>query len=80
MTIADLRKYRGVPAKRGMRVILDGRPGVITGNMGDGLRIRFDGERRGRGKHHPWWEVAYLNPDGTVLKDYREASRPKEEP
>ncbi len=51
------RKY-GVPAKRGMRVTADGKPGVITCGDGQYLRIRLDGEKRS-GRWHPTWRIDY---------------------
>lgn len=72
MTMAELRAYRNVPARRGMRVICDGKPGVITGNYGDAIRVRLDGEKRS-GLWHPWWRITYILPDGTT-----KGSPPKE--
>lgn len=45
-----VRAYYGVPAKRGARVIADGKPGVITKGDGAHIRIRLDGEKHAR----PW--------------------------
>ncbi len=55
-----VRRYYGVPAKRGMRVIADGRPGVITSSAGNYIRVRLDGERRS-GYWHPTWNMEYLD-------------------
>ncbi len=54
-----IRKAYGVLARRGLRVIAIGKPGVITGSRGAYLRIKLDGERRSR-KYHPIWEIDYL--------------------
>ena len=51
------RKYR-VPARRGMRVTVDGKSGVITCGDGQYLRVRLDGEKRS-GRWHPTWRVVY---------------------
>jgi hypothetical protein len=65
MTMAELRKYRAVPAKRGMRVKVDGKMGRITGNYGDSIRVRFD-ESNWIQQCHPWWRVVYYGPDGVT--------------
>ena len=57
MSMQWVRDYYGVPARRGMRVRVDGRPGVITGATHH-LRVRFDGDRRSL-YCHPTWRVEY---------------------
>lgn len=57
--MAWVRQYYGVPAKRGGKVLFEGRPAVITSTRGPHLRIRLDGERRSI-PIHPTWEVVYL--------------------
>jgi hypothetical protein len=51
-----------VPAKRGMRIAIEGKPAKIVGFRGAHLRLRIDGE-----KHivsaHPTLEITY--PEGT---------------
>lgn len=59
MSMQYIRRYYGVPAKRGMRVVAIGKPGVITGSDDARLRIRLDGESRS-GIYHPTWEITYL--------------------
>jgi hypothetical protein len=54
-----IRKYYGVPAKRGMKVIADGDLVEITGAKGAYLRIRLNGEKNSR-TYHPTWEIQYL--------------------
>ena len=51
------RTYR-VPAARGVRVTVDGRPGVITSGKGGYVMVRFDGTRRPL-PCHPTWRVEY---------------------
>jgi hypothetical protein len=51
------RTYR-VPAKRGLRVTVDGKPGVITRGQGHYIRVRFDGMNHAR-PCHPTWRVDY---------------------
>lgn len=63
-----IRDHYQVPAKRGRRVVFDGKPGRITSARGPGayLNVRLDGE-----KHpvpvHPRWRVTYLDADGKTL-------------
>lgn len=55
-----IRSYYGVPAKKGGKVVFDGKPGVITGYRNASLLVRLDGE-----KHsvpvHPTWRMEYLD-------------------
>jgi hypothetical protein len=53
-----VRRVYGVPAKRGMRVIADGKPGTITCGDGHYIRIRLDGEKWS-GRWHPTWRIEY---------------------
>lgn len=66
--LAAIRRYYGVPAKRGGRVRLGpgfvrdgGREGTITGAQRGTMhvRVRLDGERHAR-PYHPTWELDYL--------------------
>jgi hypothetical protein len=63
VSMAWIRQYYGVPAKRGGRILFEGQPGVITSARGAGLRVRMDGEKRSI-PIHPVWEVVYLAKDG----------------
>lgn len=58
-----IRKYYGVPAYRGGRVIYTGgmapRWGTIRGASGGYLSITLDGESK-PGRYHPTWEIKYL--------------------
>lgn len=62
MSAEYVRNYYKVPAKRGMRVVADGKPGKIVGFDGAHLRIRLDGEKH-IGNWHPTWRIEY--PDAT---------------
>lgn len=53
-----VRRYYGVPAKRGMKVAVDGNPGRITGFRDAHLLVRFDGDRH-PSPCHPTWRVDY---------------------
>lgn len=55
-----VRRVYGVPARRGMRVVADGKPGVITSGAGEHIRIRLDGEKHS-GHWHPTWHIDYLD-------------------
>lgn len=59
MSADYVRRYYKVPAKRGMRVEIDGKGGVITGFDGAHLRVRLDGEKHSVNAH-PTWRVTYL--------------------
>lgn len=68
MSIEYVRKSRGVPAKRGMRVFYRhaSRYGTITGTHAGNLLIRLDGDKYA-GNYHPTWELNYLDDDGNVI-------------
>lgn len=67
MTMAELRAYRKIPAKRGMRVTVDGKPGRIVGNgRRDRIVVRFDAWPKLSKSCHPIWEVVYHTEDGDV--------------
>lgn len=53
-----VRRAYGVPAKRGLRVTVDGRGGVITRGNGGYIMVRFDGDTHSRACH-PTWRVDY---------------------
>lgn len=59
-TIEQIRKTRGVPAKRGQRCRVNGKPGVITSaSSGTGyLRVRLDGTKYVI-NCHPTWRFEY---------------------
>lgn len=57
MSAAYVRDFYGVTFKRGDRVTVDGRPGVIVSFPGQYLGVRFDGEKH-TSRAHPSWRVA----------------------
>lgn len=59
MTFRYIRDTYGVPAARGVRVLVNEIPGTITGSSGARIRVKFDSEERAR-LCHPTWEVEYL--------------------
>lgn len=58
MSMEYIRKYYGVPAKRGGRVAAIGKTGTICGTSGPHLRVRLDGETFAR-IFHPTWNMVY---------------------
>ncbi|MFI5614674.1 hypothetical protein [Amycolatopsis sp. NPDC051903] len=60
MSAAYVRRYYGVPARRGARVEFDGRPGVITSCPGAHVRVRLEGETHSA-LAHPTWRMTYLD-------------------
>lgn len=55
-----IRKYYGVDAEIGQRVIVNGRTGIIVGFDGAHLRVLFDGATYAV-ICHPRWRVVYLH-------------------
>lgn len=68
MSIAEIRKCRGVPAKRGMRVYYkhEQRYGTIKSAQQGYLMILLDGDKCPL-TFHPTWELVYLDKDGSEL-------------
>lgn len=67
MSMAWVRKYYRVPAKRGMRVRFTGGKsspelGTITSASNGRLNIRLDGLNHSR-QFHPTWKLEYLTGD-----------------
>ena len=56
MTAAYVRAYYNVDYKRGDRITVDGRPGVIVSFPGQYLGVRLDGEKK-TSRAHPTWRV-----------------------
>jgi len=52
MSLEYIRKYYGVPAKRGAQVRYKGTHGIITGSRGAYIRVRLEGEKRSL-PYHP---------------------------
>ncbi len=67
MSMAYVRDYYGVPAKRGMRVLVYGRKGTIT-RATHHVWVRFDGERRST-PCHPCDGVCYLTGGETTSRN-----------
>ena len=71
MSFEYIRNYYNVHAYKGMRVKVDGDMGVITGADSQYIRIKFDGKKLSE-NCHPTWRVTYYNPNGTVLKKFKD--------
>ena len=73
--LADIRRARNVPAKRGGRVRYhgSGKPqlGTIKSSYSGYLRILIDGETHA-GNFHPTWQLEYLDDKGATILDTRE--------
>ncbi len=66
-------RYRNIPfAYVGMRVEVDGKPGVITGhNSSANLNVLFD---NGQVMNcHPNWMMKYFDKRGHLIKEFKEA-------
>lgn len=74
--MASIRRYYGVPARRGKAVKYKGRPAVITSAIRNTyLRLRFDGKKgTDQYVYHPLFAIDYL--DGI---DYYARYRRREE-
>ena len=57
-SFAYVRQRYGVPAKRGMRVTADGKPGRITSGAGHYIRVLIDGDKHSS-LWHPTWRMVY---------------------
>lgn len=68
MTMEYIRRYYGVPAKRGGRVRFKGRPGRIVSADEQYLNIQFDDRDDVLGPYHPTWEMVYEDSKGSAIK------------
>ena len=60
MSAERIRQQYNVPAKRGMRITVDGIPGVIVGFDRESLRLRVRLQGiKGIQSAHPTWRVEY---------------------
>lgn len=58
-----IRSHYDVPARVGVRIRFQGKPGTIEGAQNSYLRIRLDGERH-TVLCHPTWEMEYAVAEG----------------
>jgi len=67
----DTLSRRGIEfAHLGMRVEVNGKPGVIVGsNRSLNLDVCFDGQHW-KENCHPWWMIKYFDNYGNLVKEY----------
>jgi hypothetical protein len=74
MTCSYVQQHYGVPAEIGRRVLVYGKPGVITEDMGHYIGVNLDEDKPGRVRpYHPTDGVEYLDM-GKVRKGTRSQS------
>lgn len=62
-----IQNQRGMPwVRAGMRIEVDGQPGVIKGGMAGNLAVLFDGEKK-TSNAHPGWKTKYFDHRGNVI-------------
>lgn len=71
MTFEYARSYYGVPAKRGMRISVNGKMGTIKSGRRGYIMALMDGDKFAT-CHHPTWRTTYYDKDGTILKEYKD--------
>ena len=66
-----MKEQRGIPfANLGMKVEVDGKPGVIVGySTGCNLAVCFDGQYWSY-NCHPWYRVKYFDNHGNLIMEY----------
>lgn len=75
MNCEYVREHYGVPALIGMRVIVDGKPGIIAEDRGHYIGVNFDEDKPSRIFNvHPTDKVQY-GEMGTIRKVSRSAAR-----
>ena len=75
MSFEYINKTYKVPACAGRRVVVNGKPGVITKDCGHYLGVNFDKDKPGIvSRCHPTWEVEYLG-IGKIRKPTRSQQR-----
>jgi hypothetical protein len=61
MSCEYVRRYYGMPAKIGRRVVIGGKPGIIAADRGHYIGVNFDSDKPGVIHNaHPTSEVRYL--------------------
>lgn len=61
MNFDYVKTHYGVPAEIGRQVVVNGRCGVITKDLGHHIGVTFDDAKPGSvSPCHPTWEVQYL--------------------
>ena len=62
MSATYVREHYAVDFKRGDRVLMDGKPGVVVSFPGQYVGVRFDGEKH-TSRCHPTWRLTKEAPD-----------------
>lgn len=71
MTMAYIRSKYNIPARKGMRVKVGDRFGMITGARLQYLLILLDGDKHST-PHHPTYEIEYIpQPIESLLREQR---------
>lgn len=72
ISLQNVKEKRSMPfLKRGMRVEVNGKMGVVTsGNASLNINVRYDGNNFSQ-NCHPKWETRYFDAEGNVIADYR---------
>ena len=72
ISLKNVKEKHTMPfLKRGMRVEVNGKMGVVTsGNHSLNINVRYDGNNYSQ-NCHPKWETRYFDKDGVVIADYR---------
>ena len=60
MSLEYIQEYYGVPAKKGGKVTYKGVPGKIVGYSGPHIKIKLEGESKGRPYHPKDPDLVYL--------------------
>lgn len=76
MSMDNIRECRNMPfLKRGMKVLVAGRKGVVTSsNQSLNINVRFENRRKSI-NCHPQWETVYYDDKDNIVADYRENKR-----
>ena len=70
-----VRQHYGVPACFRRRVVVDGKPGIITEDRGQYIGVNFDSDKPGSVTIcHPTWQVEY-GEIGAIRKQTRSQAR-----
>ena len=75
MSCEYVKKYYGVPADIGRRVVVNGKPGIIAQDRGHYIGVNFDHHQPGAISNcHPTWKVEY-GEMGKIRKPTRSQAR-----
>lgn len=70
-TIRQISDYYGIPGlKIGMKVMIKGITGKVSGVGDSGLKIKLDSENKSI-HCHPTWDMVYFDDNDNIIKDFR---------